>query len=211
MPNKTYSSVVANLFDTGLRRVIFRVSNVRTVASSGDRSTMSVSAADFADPGSLNAMVDRTKELGSLGTLVGERFSLDFFRAVCRHPSDPFKLAGFETYEPSYEDCAVVAHGSLDGERCVWDQLIGPNLGRLGISVDPGVVPPTPGRPDGGVLERPTPIGTAQDPAMKLVFALQAALRHLGEWSTEFGTPIRETSYFRATVAPLLANPFASS
>lgn len=200
-----YPSVVSNLFATGLHQVVFR-----TVGASA-RGTMSVDGADFVDNASVNAMVDRTKNLGSLGTLVGERFSLDFFRAVCRHPSNPLKLAGFENYEPTYEDCAVVAHGSLDGERCVWDQLIAPNLTRLGLSVDPGVVPPTPGRPDGGVLEQPTPIGTAADPAMALVFQLQESLRFMKDWKTEFGVPLRATSYWETAVAPLLANPLTSS
>src|SRR3954469_5378075 len=128
-----YASVVSNLFDTGLHQVAFR-----TPTGQG---RMPVTEADFSDSVAMEAMVARTKALGSIGTLVGERGSADLLREVCRHGSNPFKLANFSTYAVTFFDLAVCVHGSIDGERAVWDQLIVPHLAGLGISADPGIVP----------------------------------------------------------------------
>lgn len=210
---RTYPSVVANLFDTGLHWVIFR-----TVGASG-RGVMDVTAADFADSLSLEAMEERTKAAGSLGTLVGERGSTDLLRDVCRHPSNPFRLVNFVTYYPTFFDLAVLVHGTLDGTRAVWDQLIVPNLTQLGISVDPGVVPRSPFAPDEGSINAPLPGGQA-DPAMQALSQAIDALRSLQNLNvvgTVAGTPpvattipITQTDEWKTNVVPLLAAPFMS-
>lgn len=205
-----FASVVENLFATGLHLVAFK-----TVQG---RATMVVHEGHFADQATLDDMERRTKVLGSLGTLVGERASKDLLRAVCRHPSDPFKLVGFAAYEPTDEDLAVVAHGTLDGERAVWDQLIVPNLSRLGISTDPGVVPRSPFVPDEGAINKPLPINDA-DPAVKALYLAIDALKALSVYhviltQTADVPPavksITDTEEWHRLVVPILAGPFMS-
>lgn len=206
---RTYPSVVSNLFDTGLHRVIFE-----TIAG---KKTMEVTEADFIDSVALEAMVSRTKAEGSLGTLVDERGqAIDLLRDVCRHGSNPFKLVNFATYEATFFDLAILDHGTLDGVRPAWDQLIVPNLTRLGISLDPGVVPRN--APVGLGVQAPS-AGGPEDPAMKTIAMLQAVLVRLSAYQTT-GTsaaeplPARrldETPIWREEVAPLLASPFISA
>lgn len=208
-----YTSVVSNLFDTGLHQVVYRTFG----GSRRNLGLMPVTEADFADSVALEAMVTRTKALGSIGTVVGERGSADLLREVCRHGSNPFKLANFSTYAVSFFDLAVCVHGSIDGERAVWDQLIVPNLAGLGISVDPGIVPRN--APEGlGVQEASE--GGPDDPAMKLVGELQDVLRKLGSYMTT--GPVKagkqlaarrldETPVWKHEVAALLAGPFSAS
>lgn len=211
-----YRSVVENLFATGLHMVVFKTAE--------GHATMAVNEGDFADQTSLDAMVQRTKALGSLGTMVGERASKDLLRLVCRHPSDPFKLEGFASYEPTDEDLAVVAHGTLDGERAVWDQLIVPSLSRLGISTDPGVVPRSPFVPDEGAINKPVPINDA-DPAVKALYLAIDALKALSGYHVILTQtadvpprplnppvilPITETEEWHRLVVPILAGPFMS-
>lgn len=213
-----YASVVDNLFATGLHRAVFRTSGESA------RGTMEVNELDFSDRAKLDGMVQNTKALGSLGTLVGERASKDLLRLVCRHPSDPFKLVGFASYEPTDEDLAVVAHGSLDGERAVWDQLIVPNLSGLGISTDPGVVPRSPFVPDEGAINKPLPINQ-QDPAVRALYLSIDALRALAGYHVILTQtsdvpprpltppqvlPITDTEEWHRLVIPILAGPFMS-
>lgn len=218
-----FASVVENLFATGLHQVIFRT-GVLYLSSASGRCTMPVDGADFLDQASMDAMVRRTKALGSLGTMVGERASKDLLRLVCRHPSDPFKLVGFSSYEPTDEDLAVVAHGTLDGERAVWDQLIVPNLSRLGISTDLGVVPRSPFVPDEGAINKPVPINDA-DPAVRALYLAIDALKALSVYhviltqtadvpprplNPPVVLPITETQEWHRLVVPILAGPFMS-
>lgn len=199
-----YASVVANLFDTGLHQVIFKT-------ISGTK-LMEVTEADFADSVALDAMEDRAKAQGSLGTLANERAAgVDLLREVCRHGSNPFKLVGFAAYEPTFFDLAVCAHGSLDGARPVWDQLVAPNLTRLGISVDPGVVARN--APEGLGVQPPFAGGPA-DPATKALTLALDALRSLENLYVvnPAGPPVQliQTDLWKTNVAPLLAGPFMS-
>jgi len=204
-----YASVVSKFFNSGLHQVAFR-----TPTGQG---RMSVTEADFSDSVAMEAMVARTKGLGSIGTLVGERGSADLLREVCRHGSNPFKLANFATYQVTFFDLAVCVHGSIDGELAGWGQLILPNLSRLGISVDPGIVPRN--APEGLGAQEPS-AGGPDDPAMKLVGELQDVLRKLGSYMTT--GPVKagkqltarrldETPNWKHEVAALLASPFIST
>ena len=199
-----YTSIAQNLLTTGLRSLIFKVEGPDGLYTS---------TAAYSPNDTILQVLQANHWAGSLN---GEVVSDDLLRDLARHPANPFKLLNNAEYEVSNFDHNIVEFGTLNGTQAVWDSLIAPHLKDFGISTDPGVVPPTPGRPDGGVLEQPTPIGTAQDPAMKLVFELQDAIRSLSGFYVEnFMTgktvPITETREWRTNVAPLLANPLMTS
>jgi len=154
------------------------------------------------------------------GTLVGERYSRQLLQQAIRVGALPLRT-DYVVTDRDDDLMKLVAIGDLPA----WDALVAPVLARLHLSAppssgpgdsNPGVVPPTPGRPDGGVLEKPTPIGTAQDPAMGLVFKLQDALRGMADVQVFDAVSLKivkmsDTEYWRTTVAPLLKSMFMSS
>jgi len=203
-----YPSVVANLFATGLHQVIFRTAGVSA------RGTIEATAADFADSVGLDALARREKEAGALGTLVGERASLDLLRDVCRHATNPWKLEYFELYQPTTFDLAVVSHGTLDGERAVWDQLVVPHLSGLSLSTDPGVVAPN-AMPGHGFSTMDAPI--QNDPLLAENATLRDIIVTLGTYKVVLGkkgaadTRISDTDYWRDEVLPHLGSPLMSA
>lgn len=216
MSKKFYGSIDENLLDTGLHQAIFR-----KAGGSSDHGLRSLAAADLEN---LEAFSDQLKAAGSLGSLAGERVSDDLLRDVAQHASNPFKLERNGAYEVTPADHFVMEYGSLDGERTVWEQLVVPNLTKLGISRDPGLVPPTPGRPDEGNINKPLPIND-QDPAVKALYLAIDALRALSGYHVivtltadvppkpvdpPVVKPITETEEWHRLVLPILAGPFMS-
>lgn len=192
-----YKSIAENFYKTGATELLFRITTTNAIAP------YNLANLDMLD--NLSAYL---KNRGSLGSTTGERVSDDLLTLLARDKRNPLQLEGNETYVVTPADHFVVEYGTKDGVNAIWDNPIVPHLKDFGISVDPGVVARTSGAPDGGVLEQPTPIGTAQDPAMKLVFELKGVIVELGNFMTSGGLErVSETDYWKESVSPLLKDP----
>jgi hypothetical protein len=66
----------------------------------------------------------------------------------------------------------------------------------------PERVSPPPSGPPGGELHEPILDGNFSTQAR--LDGLERAMRHLGDWYTEFKVPIRETTFWKNEVLPLL-------
>lgn len=190
-----YTSIAQNLTSTGVDRLIFKVS--------GPGPGFSVIHYDQ-DETILQNLQQHKYWIGSLS---GERVSDTLLQELARHPANPFKLSDNLNYVVSNYDHNLVEYGTIDGERCVWDQLIAPHLKDYGISTDPGVVPRN--APEGLGVQPPI-AEDAEATLQEAIFYAMKAVAGLGA-TLKDGTPLIETATWKNLVEPLLANPLMSS